>query len=464
MTILAAVMVPHPPLIVPEVGKGEELKIKDTIAGFTEAMELVAGLKPETVVILSPHTTMYSDYFHISPGKSASGDLGNFGAKHVRFEVDYDSEFVSVLEKVAHRENLEAGTQGERDKKLDHATTVPLYFLRKAYGGEIPCKIVRIGLSGLPLSEHYRFGTLIKKTAEELDRAVCIVASGDLSHVLKEDGPYGYKPEGPEYDRRIMDVMSRAAFGELLEFTDDFCNKAAECGHRSFTIMAGCFDGISVKPEMLSYEGTFGVGYGVCTFLPGNPDPSRSFLSAHKIGNEKKMGKLKNQESPYVSLARKTVEKYVSAGKRISVTEGLPEEALSKRAGTFVTLKKFGQLRGCIGTISPTAANIAEEIIQNAISAAVRDPRFPPVTASELKDLVYSVDVLGDTEDIGSPDQLDVKKYGVIVSSGHKRGLLLPNLDGIDTVEEQISIAMQKAGIRKGEKTSLQRFEVVRHY
>ena len=137
---------------------------------------------------------------------------------------------------------------------------------------------------------------------------------------------------------------------------------------------------------------------------------------------------------------------------------------MSRRAGTFVTLKKFGQLRGCIGTISPTAANIAEEIIQNAISAAVRDPRFPPVTASELKDLVYSVDVLGDTENIESPDQLDVKKYGVIVSSGHKRGLLLPNLDGIDNVEEQISIAMQKAGIRKGEKTSLQRFEVVRHF
>ena len=464
MKILAAVMVPHPPLIVPEIGKGEELKIKDTITGFTKAMELIAGLKPETVVIISPHSTIYSDYFHISPGKSASGDLSNFGAKQVRFEVNYDSEFVSVLEKRALREKLEAGTQGEREKKLDHATMVPLYFLKEAYGGEIPCKIVRIGLSGMPLSEHYRFGTLIKKTAEELDRAICVVASGDLSHVLKDDGPYGYKAEGPEYDRKIMDVMSRAAFGELLEFSDDFCNKAAECGHRSFTIMAGCFDGISVKAEMLSYEGPFGVGYGVCTFLPGNSDPSRRFLSAHEIKNKAKMDQLKKHESPYVNLARETVERYIYSGKKISVPEGLPEEALSKRAGTFVSLKKFGQLRGCIGTISPTTGNIAEEIIQNAISAAVRDPRFSPVTVSELKDLVYSVDVLGDTEDIGSPDQLDVKKYGVIVSSGHKHGLLLPNLDGIDTVEEQISIAMQKAGIRKGEKTSLQRFEVVRHF
>ncbi|MDD5421688.1 MAG: AmmeMemoRadiSam system protein A, partial [Synergistaceae bacterium] len=173
---------------------------------------------------------------------------------------------------------------------------------------------------------------------------------------------------------------------------------------------------------------------------------------------------LKKQESPYVRLARETVERYVSSGKRIAVPEYLPEEALTRRAGTFVSLKKFGQLRGCIGTISATEENIAKEIIQNAISASTRDPRFPPVSSSELKDLVYSVDILGDSEDIDSPEDLDVKKYGVIVSKGYKKGLLLPNLEGIDTVEEQISIAMQKAGIREGEKIRLQRFEVVRHH
>ena len=176
------------------------------------------------------------------------------------------------------------------------------------------------------------------------------------------------------------------------------------------------------------------------------------------------MDQLKKQESPYVRLARETVERYVSAGKRIAVPEYLPEEALTRRAGAFVSLKKFGQLRGCIGTISATEESIAKEIIQNAISAAARDPRFPPVTPSELKDLVYSVDILGQTEEIDSPEELDVKKYGVIVSSGYRKGLLLPNLEGIDSVDEQIAIAMQKAGIRKGEKIRLQRFEVVRHH
>ena len=464
MGILAAVMVPHPPLIVPEVGRGEEEKIKDTIRGFTKATELIARLKPETIVIISPHSAYYSDYFHISPGKSASGDLGKFGARQVTFDIRYDTEFVAELEKRAHRENVEAGTMGEREKSLDHATAVPLYFLKKAYGGDISCKIVRIGLSGMPLREHYRFGTLIKKTAEELGRDVCVIASGDLSHVLKKDGPYGYRAEGPEYDRKIMDVMSRGAFGELFGFSDAFCERAAECGHRSFTIMAGCFDGVSVKAEMLSYEGPFGVGYGVCTFIPGKPDQTRKFLLAQEMENKDKVDQLKKQESPYVRLARETVERYVSTGKRIPVPEYLPEEALTRRAGTFVSLKKFGQLRGCIGTISATEENIAKEIIQNAISAAVRDPRFPPVTPMELKDLVYSVDVLGETEDIDSSEDLDVKKYGVIVSSGYRRGLLLPNLEGIEDVEEQISIAMQKAGIRKSEKIKLQRFEVVRHH
>ena len=464
MGILAAVMVPHPPLIVPEVGRGEEKKINDTIIGFTKATELIAELAPQTIVIFSPHSAYYSDYFHISPGNSAYGDLAKFGAGRVTFDVSYDSEFVSELEKRAHRGNIEAGTMGEREKRLDHATTVPLYFLKKAFGGFIPCRIVRIGLSGMPLEEHYRFGALIKKTAELLGRNICVIASGDLSHVLKREGPYGYRSEGREYDKRIMDVMSRAAFSELFDFNDSFCERAAECGHRSFTIMAGCFDGLSVKAEMLSYEGPFGVGYGICTFIPGEPDQTRKFLLTQEMGSGEKMDKIKKEESPYVRLARETVERYVDEGKRLSVPEYLPEEALTRRAGTFVSLKKFGQLRGCIGTISPAEANIAEEIIHNAISASTRDPRFPPVSPSELKDLDYSVDILGETEDIDSPEELDVKKYGVIVSSGYRRGLLLPNLEGIDDVEDQISIAMQKAGIRKGERIRLQRFEVVRYH
>ena len=133
------------------------------------------------------------------------------------------------------------------------------------------------------------------------------------------------------------------------------------------------------------------------------------------------------------------------------------------RAGVFVSIKKEGALRGCIGTIQAVYPSIAEEIIFNAISASTRDPRFPAVAAEELERLDVSVDVLGEMEEIDSPDQLDVKRYGVVVTKGRRRGLLLPNLEGVDTIEEQVAIARQKAGIGCQEKVQLERFEVVRH-
>ncbi len=172
----------------------------------------------------------------------------------------------------------------------------------------------------------------------------------------------------------------------------------------------------------------------------------------------------KNEESAYVKLARETIENYIKQGKIITPPLGLPEEMISQKAGIFVSLKKFGDLRGCIGTFMPTQENIAQEIIKNAISAAVDDPRFSPVIASELGDLIISVDILSPPEEISDISKLDPKKYGVIVSSGHKKGLLLPDLEGVDTAEYQIDITKRKAGIYPSEKVKLYRFEVKRYH
>ena len=464
MHIVSAAMVPHPPLIIPQVGRGQEKAIGHTIESYQKAAELLASHKPETIVVLTPHSVMYGDYFHISPGKNAKGSFAQFQAGEVAFSVAYDTEFVAELCRRADGEGLHAGTRGERDAKLDHGTMVPLYFLREACGGEIRSRIVRIGLSGLPYHDHYRLGMLIRETAEHLGRKTAIVASGDLSHRLKPDGPYGFKEEGPVYDRRVMDVMGRAAFGELFEFVPDFCESAGECGHRSMLILAGCFDGLRVEGDRLSYEGPFGVGYGVCTYLPEGEDPERHFLAEYANRQKAMLDTKKRKEDAYVRLARKSLEAYVLRGETIDVPDGLPGEMTAHKAGAFVSLKKDGQLRGCIGTISATTQSIAHEIIQNAISACAHDPRFEPVAPEELDGLLYSVDILAEAEDIDSPQMLDVKRYGVIVTSGHKRGLLLPNLDGIDTVEEQIAIAKRKAGIRDNEKVSLKRFEVIRHH
>ena len=172
----------------------------------------------------------------------------------------------------------------------------------------------------------------------------------------------------------------------------------------------------------------------------------------------------KKEESIYVKLARGTIENYIKQGKIITPPLGLPEEMINQKAGVFVSLKKKGNLRGCIGTFIPTQENIAQEIIKNAISAAVDDPRFSSVNVSELKDLSISVDVLSAPEEVKDISQLDPKKYGVIVSSGYKKGLLLPDLEGVDTVEYQMDIAKRKAGIYPGEKVKLYRFEVKRYH
>ena len=462
MAILAAFMVPHPPMIVPAVGRGSEKQIQKTIDAYEQVADEIAALAPETIIITSPHTVMYADYFHISPGKGAKGDFGRFRAAQVCFDEEYDRELVNELADLARGQGFPAGVMGERDKRLDHGTMVPLYFIRRKYTG---AKIVRIGLSGLPLSEHYRFGQMIREAVDKLGRKAVFVASGDLSHKLQDYGPYGFAEEGPQYDARIMDVCSRAAFGELFDFDETFCDRAAECGHRSFVIMAGAFDGLAVKATQLSHEDVTGVGYGICTFYPGEKDESRHFLKQYLGGAAKRLAEKRAKEDPYVQLARKSVEYYILHHRKMEMPEDLPEELLTKRAGAFVSIHEHGKLRGCIGTIAPVRDCVAREIIDNAVSASTRDPRFDPIRAHELKWLEISVDVLGEAEPIKSPAELDVKRYGVIVTKGMKRGLLLPDLDGVDTVEEQISIAKSKAGIADWDtNVELQRFEVVRHH
>ena len=453
-------MVPHPPMIVPEIGRGSERQIEETIHAYEQAADEIAALHPETMIITSPHATMYSDYFHISPGRKAKGSFADFRAGQVRFEEEYDEELADQICLLAAENHFPAGTAGERSAALDHGTMVPLWFIRRKYRGG---KIVRIGLSGLPLTDHYQLGMMIQDAVNALGRRTVLIASGDLSHKLQAYGPYGFAPEGPVYDERIMDVCGRGAFGELFDFDDAFCEKAAECGHRSFVIMAGVFDGMAVRAKALSHQDVTGVGYGICTFYPEGKDEERRFLDRYLAQEEKRLTTRTETADPYVRLARQTIELWVRSGRRLPVPEDLPEEMYSERAGVFVSIHKHGKLRGCIGTIEPTVKNIAREIIQNAISAAQRDPRFDPVREDELKWLEINVDVLGKAERIRSVEELDVKRYGVIVSCGYRRGLLLPDLEGVDSVQQQVQIAMQKGGIRENENYTLERFEVIRH-
>ncbi len=464
MSIVAAFAVPHPPLIIPQVGRGREKGIQATVDAYEEVGRRVATLAPDTVVVSSPHATMYRDYFQISPGRTARGSFAQYGARDAAYSARYDVELVDTLCDICDREGIAAGTDYEREPRLDHATMIPLHFIQKYYTG---FELVRIGLSGLSVGAHYRLGRAVQEAARVLGRRVVYIASGDLSHKLVADGPYGYVPEGPMFDQRITDDFARGDLLDILCMDHALSECAAECGLRSFQIMAGALDRTAVQAELLSYEGPFGVGYGIAAFTPvgeEGADESCALFEQWEAWRANDLAQRRAGEDPYVQLARASLEAYVRKGKRITPPVGLPDELVGTRAGCFVSLKVDGQLRGCIGTILPTQRSLAQEICANAISAGTRDPRFSAVRADELDDLVYDVDVLT-TPEPTTREGLDPARYGVIVSCPDgRRGLLLPDLDGVDTVSEQVRIAAQKGHIDLDfDNYRLERFEVVRH-
>lgn len=461
MSMLGAIITPHPPVLLPEVGGGRERAIAATDRAMRTAAEAVAAWQPDVIIVSSPHTILYRDYFHIAPGDGAVGDMSRFGAPEVRIQASYDTLLREEIIRRAEAEGLHAGTLGQRDPELDHGVLIPLYYLRKA---GVRCPIVRMGLSGFSPLDHYRLGKCVQDAVNALGRRAVFLASGDLSHKLKADGPYGYAPEGPQFDDAVTRTMASGDFLEFLTIDPALCERAAECGLRSFQVMAGALDGLAVEPQLLSHEGTFGVGYAIALFPVTGHDDSRCYEKDYLLAKNDRLATCKANEDPWVKLARRSLETYVKTGQRlISLPEDLPAEMTTQQAGAFVSLHKNGQLRGCIGTIAPTCENLAWEIVQNAVSACSRDPRFSPVRPDELDELEYSVDVLGAPEPVDSPAALDPKTYGVIVSCGGRRGLLLPDLDGVDSVEAQLSIALQKGGIRENETYKIERFKVVRH-
>ncbi len=479
MACVAAFAVPHPPLIVPAVGGGQERGIQATIDAYEEVARRIRDLAPDTIVLSSPHAPLYRSGFFLSEAPLYRGDMRRFRAPHETLEVTGDVDLARAIAEVARRDyELPLAISREGIEELDHASFVPLYFLRDQLSD---LKFVLVGLSGLSAEEHYEFGQAIACAINDLDRRVVYIASGDWSHKLKADGPYGFVPEGPLFDQEVADIFRGGVLSELYLLDEDMCEEAAECGLRSFWIMGGVLgakDEVAFKSELLSYEGPFGVGYGVAAIEPGSVSPTQKGTDENRENDgaittsagtdattRERESTCDNEEvDSYVRLARESVEHFVRTGKPLPRPENLPYALTGERAGVFVSLHEHGDLRGCIGTIAPTCSCVADEIIQNGISAASRDPRFPRVMPHELDDISYSVDVLQEPEPIASESELDPKRYGVIVTQGYRRGLLLPNLEGVDTVEEQVAIAKRKAGISPfADDVAIERFEVTRH-
>ncbi|KKM10012.1 hypothetical protein SY88_15255 [Clostridiales bacterium PH28_bin88] len=464
--LVFAGLLPHPPIVVPEVGGGELERARQTVAGMREFSARLATARPEVVVLISPHGPVFSDAVAITAVDRLTGSLADFRAPGVRFDYPNDLEMVELITRRCLARRI-AVASVDRDlcreygvtASLDHGAMVPLYYLRQVgWQG----RLVAVAMGFLPLEELYSFGVALQEAIRDGGKRVAVVASGDLSHRLTPDAPSGYDPRGKEFDQQIREMVERLDVPGLVSLPSDLVERAGQCGLRPLLMMLGALDGLEVDTQVLSYEGPFGVGYMVAAITPKGENPGRR-MEKQLFGQRKvRLRQVREVESAPVRLARASLEAYVREGREIPVPEEVPPD-LAVPAGAFVSLKKHGELRGCIGTVGPTHPSVAAEIIHNAIQAGTEDPRFNPVRPEELDELVYSVDILQPSEPIKGLEDLDPKRYGVIVRSGRRSGLLLPDLEGVDTAEEQVAIAKRKAGIGPHEKCQMERFEVIRY-
>ncbi len=432
---------PHPPIMVPEVGRESIAGVRSSIDAMGEFTKRVIESGAESVIVISPHARLEVDSFVAYQGPEVFGDFSNFHAPDTGFSLSVDEELLTAIARSAAAEKYDVSLLV--DEVLDHGTAVPLYFLlRNGWQG----RVVALGYSFLSNHDHIRFGACIAKAVDQIGRRVAFVASGDLSHRLKPEAPAGYNPSAHLFDEEVVKALSANEPERIVEIDHGLRRHAGECGYRSMLVAIGAASEVPLSCEVMSYEAPFGVGYLVAQLTNAPAEAVR------------------DNPAELPALARNAVETFTRTGRVLDPfvsQEGL----LTARAPCFVCLKmRDGELRGCIGTIEPTKDTLAQEIVANAISAATSDPRFDAVRESELADLVYSVDVLLPAEP-AELDELDPSVYGVIVEdeSESRRGLLLPDIPGVDTAQQQVEIAKRKAGISPEMPVKLLRFKVERY-
>jgi len=261
--IVFGCIAPHPPLLVPSIGRGQERAVTKTAESMKKLADALAEVNPDIALIISPHAESLPGAMGILTQDQYTGDLQRWGDRTPPHTFKNDGEMVSLIQKEAQAANVPVRTLGGKDYELDHGSMVPLYFLSHSLR-DIP--VIPIAFSWLPLKTHYTFGKAIQKAAAERQKRVAVIASGDLSHRLLAEGPYGFEPMGPVFDKRLVNDLAKMDVDDILVMDDDLIERAGQCGLRSFVILLGALDGMTVKPSILSYEGPFGVGYAVGTF------------------------------------------------------------------------------------------------------------------------------------------------------------------------------------------------------
>ncbi|MBR1658378.1 MAG: AmmeMemoRadiSam system protein A [Synergistaceae bacterium] len=443
MSWIWSALMPHPPVLIHEIGRGREFEAKKTLNGINE---LTSNLeKPDSLLVLSPHQPYVPGVLFVNRANFYHGSFAMFGVTNVRITASSQSQHITALCEYLAKFSIKTYADSIEDLTQDQGSMVPLYFLKQAWG-ELP-EIIIASPIGLTPKEAFEMGKALADF--QSDKRLALLASGDLSHRLTQNAPAGYEPDyAPKFEAAVEEALKNNSPKPIYELDENTLERAGECGLRSVMTMLGLSSGEENEVneiKVFSHEWPFGVGY--CTAL---------CELSRKLGKE--------QPAP-VQLARETVKRLLENAKLPDNGDEVVSSSLwSEHKSCFVSIKtKAGELRGCIGTLSPMCESLDKEIIANAVSASIHDPRFPPMTQDELSSVIFSVDVLSKAEPIENIQELNPKKYGVIVSEGYRRGVLLPDLEGVDTAEQQVQIAAMKAGIYNLDKIKLERFTVTRY-
>lgn len=402
-TVFAGLMC-HAPIVVPEVGRAEAGRCRRTTRAMREVARRAALSAADRVVLVSPHSPRHAHGLSAWRGVHR-GDLAAFGAPDVRVDLPDAPEVAAAL-----------GLVPVSGGKLDHGAVVPLAFLQRE-GWHGPTAILALPMDGAALEAAGRaIAALPGRTA--------VIASGDMSHRLQPGAPAGYHPRAQEFDRAFVHALSVDAWDRALDAPDR--DLAAEDVVDS-THVAMAAAGTPKNAEMLAYEGPWGVGYTEAVLLDEAP--------------------------PLYAMARMAVRDALMGRPRPRFPGGPPA------SGVFVSMHLGDELKGCVGSISARHALLHDEVVSSAI-LALQDGRMDPPTLAQLPDLTFEVSLLSPLERVDDLDQLDPRRYGVVVTCRGRRGLLLPDLEGVDTVEQQLRIACRKAGIAETEQYGIDRFTV----
>lgn len=448
-SIVFSGLMPHAPILVPGVG-GPELSRAEATA---RAMGLIARhavkAKPDTLVLISPHSPRHSDAFGFWHTPRLHGTFSRFGSPGDRVDLPLDRGFTERLEREARKRGLRTWPIDD-EEPLDHGALVPLWHLCAA-GWDGPTVILGLNYPGEGGLDE--LGEAIATTARELKRRTAVIASGDMSHRLTRFAPAGFDPVASRFDATFVSLLRNGTYNSIRRLDPFLQEKAAEDVVDSTHVALAAGGYRTTGHEVLSYEGPFGVGYGVAILYEPRAvvGPARPAATARE-------GRIVSRLADLPAVARCAVETKLRNGPAQPPFKAGGE--LAERGAVFVTVRNLeGELRGCRGVTEPAAADLVAETWHCAAAAAFSDPRFSPVTAVELPDLRFSVTLLGPLEPVVSPAELNPAVYGVQVSAPDGRsGVLLPAIAGIRTVAEQLAMVRQKAGIDPVESVRLKRF------